>query len=131
MKIINVELEKIRVSDLSVRNGLVFLEIFFDDGKKKEISRNTKIENPDREAENIIKEIRQMEKNINQEFNGEKFFDSYTNVVIQDEEKVTEKMTGFLKKIKDKMVEVRSLKDATGFLDKINAIKLMKLEFFQ
>lgn len=129
MKIIHVELKKLKVNDLSVRDGIIFLEVFFDDAKEKEISRNTKIENPNKEAEKIIKEIRQMEININQEFDGERFLDNYVNVVIKDEDDVTEKMAGFLKRIKDKMTEVRTLKDATGFLDKINAIKLMRLEF--
>lgn len=129
MEIINVEFKKIRITDLSIRDGYVYLEIFFDDGKDKEITRKTRIDDPGKEVKNILKEITDMEGAINYEFDGERFMDSYVNVVFQDEKKVKQSLIRFLTDVKNKMEEIRTLKDATGFIDKINAVKLMRIEF--
>jgi len=129
MKIIYVEFKKIRVTDISIREGVISLEIIYANEKDKEISRETRIEDPRKEAEKIFNELKKMETSVHQEFNGEKFLDNYVNIVIKEEDAVMDKLTDFLRTAKDKITEIKSLKDSTGFIDKINALKLMKLEF--
>ena len=129
MKKILVKLNKITVNKFSPKERAVEIDIFFNDGTAKEITKMVAIDDPEKLAEDIILEIRNLEKRANQRFNGESILDSIVTILFEDEDKTLSKMTMFFSKVCDKIKEVRTSRDPSAYLDLINRVNSMSYEF--
>jgi hypothetical protein len=128
MKIINVKINKIKVNSFSARDYSVDLEIDFNDGADKQIMRHTLVDYPEMVAEHIFNDLKKMEKNINMKFNENKIFDSYANIIMQNQENDKKKTAKFLSKVKEKVEKIKSKKAVEGYLNLIKELNMMKIE---
>ena len=129
MRKIIVKLKKITVNNFSPKERTVELDIYFNDGSDKEITKKIRgIDDPRKLAEDVILEIRNLEKRANQKFDGESILDSIVNIVFEDEDKTLSKMSMFFSKLCDKIDSVRTTTDASGYIDLINKVNSMKFE---
>lgn len=129
MKIINIRFTKLRVGGFNAQNGSVSLEVGFNDGIEKQIVRTTIIDNPQALADSIINEIWRMEKRIHYEFDDNKVLQSQVNVVIEDEDDVSEKIAMFLADISKKVNVIMKSKLADGYMDKVKELNRAVFEF--
>lgn len=129
MKILNVQLKSIRVTSFHPKDEQVEFLVTFDDGKVHQFHKTVRIQDPKSLANRIMLEITSMEKSKNVQFDGQTILDSYVNVVIEDEESAVKKMAKFFLDVLTRVENVRSFKQATGYMDAINMVRMMKLEF--
>ncbi|MBW2980895.1 hypothetical protein KY360_05760, partial [Candidatus Woesearchaeota archaeon] len=80
-------------------------------------------------AEDVVLEIRNLEKSVHQRFNGESILDSIVNIVFEDEDKTLAKLTMFLSRVCEKIDAVRTSRDASGYLELINKVNSMQFDF--
>ena len=78
----------------------------------------------------MINDILKMEKNINKEFNGEVLLEDSINVVVKNKEGLFHKIEDFLKKVSENIDRVRVHQTANGYLDLVNDVNKMFLEFW-
>ncbi len=128
MRKIIVKLKKITVNKFSPKEKTVELDIHFNDGADKEITKKIGIDDPRKLSEDVIIEIRNLEKRANQKFDGESILDSIVNIVFDDEDKTLSKMSTFFSKLCDKIDSIRTTTDASGYIDLINKVNSMKFE---
>ncbi len=128
-KVIGVEFKKIKVNKFLPKEKKVELTIFFNDGEEKEILKIVNLESIEGLAESIVEDIAAMEKNINKEFDGEILLENSVKVVIKDKEDLAPKINEFLKDVSEGIDKIRASKAADGYLDLVNKVNRMRLEF--
>ena len=129
IKIVGVEFKKIKVTKFLPKEKKVELTIFFNDGEDKEILKIVNLEGIEGLAESVVEDIKAMEKNINKEFDGEMLLENSVNVVVKDEDNLPRKINEFLKNVSEGIDKVRASKAADGYLDLVNKVNRMSLEF--
>ena len=129
MRKILIKFKKITVDKFSPKEKTVELDIYFNDGADKEITKKIGVDDPGKLAEAIVLEIRNLEKSVHQRFNGESILDSIVNIVFEEEDKTLSKLTMFLSRVCEKIDAVRMSRDASGYLDLINKVNSMVFEF--
>ncbi|MBW2980368.1 hypothetical protein KY360_03050, partial [Candidatus Woesearchaeota archaeon] len=87
MRKVLIKFRKITVNKFSPKEKTVELNIHFNDGADKEITKKMGIDDPRKIAEDVVLEIRNLEKSVHQRFNGESILDSIVNIVFEDEDK--------------------------------------------
>ena len=129
MKIINVQIKKIKVKSFNPKDSNIELSIIFDDGSEKEISKYFVSGNSEKTADIIFIGIRNMEHKLNYEFDGEKIKDTVTKIVIENEENVKSRMIKFLCSITEKINKIKTAQIADGYLNMVNSVKFMEKRF--
>jgi len=130
MKIIGMEIKKIEIGKFFPKQDKLELDIFFNDGTDKEISKIVDTSNPENVAENILIDLRKMEKSINEPYdNSEYIVDNYVNIVIKNEELLINEISNFIKKAKIKVDDIKNKNVADGYLDLVRELKNLKVEF--
>ncbi len=129
MRKIIVKLKKITVNKFSPKERAVELDIVFNDGADKEITKMVAIDDPEKLADDIVLEIRNLEKSSNQRFDGESILDNHVIILFDNEDKILSKMTMFFSKVCDKIREARTSRDPSAYLDLINKVNSMTFEF--
>jgi len=130
MKIINVEIKKIRIGKFFPKEDKVELNINFNDGADKDVFKIIDISNPENAADNILIGIRKMEKSIHKNGdNKESIVDNFVNIIITDEDSVLKEITNFIQKAKNRIDEIKSKNVAEGYLDMVRELKNLKVEF--
>lgn len=127
MILIEVDLQKLKVSSFSAMDESVVLEVYFNDGENKQIFRTTKLDKPEDVVKDIYSELIRMEENINMRFNGVNMI-SDVNVLIKGRQKKKKKMMNFFNDVRTKIQKIKSMKVAEGYLDMISDINRMELE---
>jgi argininosuccinate lyase len=128
MKIVNLEIKKIYVNKFSIKSNEIELVINFNDGADKYILKNVKLSDQGA-AEEILKDLRKMEKKVHSEFDGVTVIEDMVNVVLQEEDKLAHKIGDFLKKVSESLEKLRNTNVASGYLDLIREVKGKSLEF--
>lgn len=129
MRKIVVKLKKITVNNFSPKEKTVEIDIHFNDGADKEITKKIiGIDDPRKLAEELILEIRNLEKSSHQKFDGESILDTIVNIVFDDEDKILSKLSMFFSKLCEKIDSVRTTTDASGYIDLINKVNSMKFD---
>ena len=132
MKIISLEIKKIGVGKFFPKRDKVELQIFFNDGSDKEIFKIVDATNAVSAAEDILIDLRKMEKNIHKNNeNKENIVDNYINIVIKDEDQLVDEIAGFILNVKKKIDEIKQKNVAEGYLDIIRDLKNLEIEFTQ
>ncbi len=129
MQIINVELKSIKVSSFSPARQDVNFVVSFNDGKDKEITKTTELKKGSDVALEIIRDLRRVENSLNAEFDGRAVLDSYINIMIKDEDKVTEMIAAFISKVFEKVKIIKNQTVADGYVSLINNVNCMRLDF--
>lgn len=128
MKVINVRFRKLRVSSFNAQRGSVSLEIFFNDGMEKQVTRTTIIDDPQALAHSIVDEIKDMERNIHYEFDDDSALQSYVSILIQDEDIAIENIVRFLSQVSHRVKIIMSSKLAEGYIDRIKELNRMSMD---
>ncbi len=129
MQEISVRINRLRVSGFSVQDGSVTIDIDFSDSREKRVYRTTMFKgNVEGTAAAIVDEIKKMEKNIHYEFDDDNVLKSYVNVLVIEEDVTIEKIIGFLSKVKDQIIRIKTAKVADGYMDVIKKLQGMKIE---
>ena len=132
MKIISLEIKKIEVGKFFPKEDKVELDIFFDDGSDKEIFKIVDASDAVSAAEDILMDLRKLEKNIHRNSeNKELIVENYVNIIIKDEDNLVKEISGFIQKVKNKIDEIKQKDVAEGYLDIIRELKNLKVEFSQ
>ena len=130
MKIISLEIKKIRIGKFFPKEDKVELEVFFNDGNDKEIFKIVETSDSKNAAEGILADLRKMEKNIHKsDENKELIVENYVNIVIKNEDYIIQETSEFIQKIKNKIDEIKQKDVAEGYLDIIRELKNLKVEF--
>lgn len=129
MKIVGVELKKIKIGKFFPKENKLELDIFFSDGTDKEIFKVVDASEPESSAENLIIDIRKLEKDIHKSSSGESIVDNAVNIVVKEEERLLKEIPQFIQKAKNKMDEIKTKNVADGYLDLIRELKDLKVEF--
>jgi len=130
MKIVSLEIKKIRIGKFFPKEDKVELDIFFNDGSDKEIFKIVDISDSERAAEDILMDLRKMEKNIHKDSeNRELIVDNYVNIVIKNEDSLIKEISAFVQKIGIKINQIKQKDIAEGYLDVIRELKNLKVEF--
>ena len=129
MKIIGIEFKKISIGNFFPKQNQVELNISFNDGSYKEISKTIDISTPEESAEDILTDLRKLEKSINKSENKESIIENFMNIVIKEEDEVISKTSKFIHNIGIKIEEIKGKKDAEGYLDMIRELKSLKIDF--
>ncbi len=130
MKIISLEIKKIEIGKFFPKEDKLELNIFFNDGADKEILKVIDMSNPENAAENILADLRKMEKNIHKNSeHKESIVENFMNIVVKDEDNLIKEISGFIQKAKNKIDEIKSKNVAEGYLDMIRGLKNLKLDF--
>lgn len=131
MRKIDVELKGIKVMSFSPSKKEVSFVIMFNDGKEKEVTKTIPVgagKGSDAALE-VIKDIRKVETRLNAEFDGKAVLDSYINIVIKNEDDVTEKLGFFMSKVFEKVRTIQNQSVADGYMNLISQVNSMKIEF--
>ena len=132
MKIISLEIKKIEVGKFFPKEDKVELDIFFDDGSDKEIFKIVDASDAVSAAEDILMDLRKLEKNIHKNNeNKELIVENYVNIIIKDEDNLVKEISGFIQKVKNKIDEIKQKDVAEGYLDIIRELKNLKIDFNQ
>ena len=130
MKIISLEIKKIEIGKFFPKEDKVELDIFFDDGSDKEIFKIVDASDAVSAAEDILMDLRKLEKNIHKNNeNKELIVENYVNIIIKDEDNLVKEISGFIQKVKNKIDEIKQKDVAEGYLDIIRDLKNLKIEF--
>ena len=130
MKIIGLEIKKIGIGKFFPKEDKIELDIFFNDGSDKEISKTIDVSDSESAAEDILTDLRKLEKNIHKNSeNKELIVDNYVNIVVKNEEKLVREISDFIQKAKIKMDEIKQKNVADGYLDMIRDLKNLKVDF--
>ena len=129
MKAINVKFTGIKVTGFNAQHGSLTLEIGFNDGVEKQLSRTTLIDNPEQLANSIVNEIYHLEKTIHSGFNERDILKSHVDIVVRNEDAVVRELTRFLMKADERVRIILKAKLADGYLNKIKELNRMSLEF--
>ena len=129
MNIINVDVNRIKVSSFSPARQDVSFVISFNDGKEKEITKTMGVKPASDAVIEILRAIRGVENSLSAEFDGRAVLDHHTNIKINNEDKVTDKMTAFVSKVFDKISVIKKQTVAEGYMQLIANVNSMKMEF--
>jgi hypothetical protein len=128
MIVVNVKIKKIEVANFSLKTGPeVDFNIYFNDGKEKMMQKKFVLDNPETIAEQVINEIRQIEKKAHKS-QGDDILDVVV-IRLEDEDEIPKKLMGFFSKVKEKIGYVKGIRIAQGYLGAIESIKKLKAEF--
>lgn len=131
MIITHVKFLKAEVEKFSLKDP-VQIKIHFSDGNNKMITLKVPLANIEDEAHKAVLAVRAYMKEINQDTTGypaDNFLDNFVNVVIEDEDKVEEKMKGFFRKIHEKKHQLGGSRMHSGYLDMVNQGRNLNIEF--
>ena len=129
MKVINVEVRRIKVASFSPARQDVSFLVSFNDGKDKEITKTFRIKDSKDAALEIIRDLRKVENSLNAEFDGKAVLDNYINIKIKDEDKITEKIAMFASKVFEKVKLIKNQTVADGYIALINKVNSMMMDF--
>lgn len=129
MNIINVDVHRVKVSSFSPARQDVSFLISFNDGKEKEITKTMGVKPASDAVIEILKAIRGVENSLNVEFDGRAVLDHHTNIKINNEDQVTDKMTAFVSKVFDKISIIKKQTVAEGYMQLIANVNSMKMDF--
>ena len=130
LKVVHLFMKKVSVSSFSLQDTSVVLSIEFNDGNKKEIYRSTVIKNPDKLTDEILKEIITLEENVNKEFDGEELVGS-VNVIFHHYDSVQNRLIQFLREVQSRLLAVKNLNKATGYVRALQKLQSTEMTFFE
>ena len=128
MKIVSLEIKKIGIGKFFPKENKAELHIFFNDGADKEILKTVDVSDSEKSAENILADLRKMEKKIHKNDKEGSIIDNFVNIVVKDEDNLLKEISNFIQNISIKLNDINNKKEVEGYLDTIRELKNMKFE---
>ena len=128
LRTVRVDLLKVVVKSFSPIDNMAVLEIFYDDGKSRQITRTTKLGDANVLALQLIDNLIISEKNEELEFDGEILKD--VDVVIENEQKAKLLLIDFFRTLHSKAQQIRNNKNSAGYLDLIRNLQRTELTLY-
>ncbi len=125
VKTVHVKLLKVAVRRFSPIYNTAALEIFFDTGKIKSITRTTRLGDANMLTMQLIDDLVLSERSGEAEFDGESL--RGVDVVFENEQAARLKLVDFFRTLHSKAQQVRNSKSADGYLDMIRSIQRTEL----
>lgn len=129
LKTIRVTLLKVAVRSFSPADNMAVLEIFFDAGKRKSITRTTRLGDANILAIQLMEELALSERNEETDFDGESVKEA--DIIIENEQKARMKLVDFFRTLHSKAQQVRNSKSADGYLEMIRNIQRTELVIYE
>ena len=129
MKIIGLEIKKITIGKFFPKEDKVELDIIFNDGTEKEIFKIIDASDPKNAAEEILTDLKKLEKNIHKNSDQEYAVDNFINIVVKEEDMLVKEIPQFIQKVKNHIDKIKSKNVAEGYLDVVRELKSLKIEF--
>jgi hypothetical protein len=123
-----IKFVKIDVENLSLKDG-ADLKVFYNDGTERMLQYHSTFTNPEADAANIMQQVKAAVKSQNSRVFGDDPLDRFVHILFEDDEGAEEKMTNFIRGVKDKIHKVKYSRMATGYLDSLNSLKSLKMKF--
>jgi len=130
MNTVTTRLDRIEVSNVSPSDGYVELAVHVNNlsiQRSSSFPWKSVILDPKTEAEMIVSKAREMEKRGSVSFGKDPVFSDFVLVKVENEHYSVKKITGFLRKLKTKVDNVRNFNTPGDFVSQVNSIKDMKL----
>ena len=128
LRTVRVDLLKVVVKSFSPIDNMVVLEIFYDDGKSRKITRTTKLGDANVLALQLIDNLIISEKNEELEFDGEILKD--VDVVIENEQKARLLLIDFFRTLHSKAQQIRNNKNSAGYMDMIRNLQRTEMVMY-
>ncbi len=125
VRTVRVKLLKVAVRRFSPIEKTATLEIFFDAGKIKSITRTARLGDANILAMQLIDNLVLSERGEEAEFDGESLRGA--DVVLENEQTARLKLIDFFRTLHSKAQQVRNSKSADGYLDMIRSIQRTEL----
>ncbi len=129
LRTVRVSLLKVAVRRFSPIDNTVLLEIFFDAGKIKSITRTTRLGDANMLAMQLIDDLMLSERSEEAEFDGESL--RGVDVVLENEQKARLKLIDFFRTLHSRAQQVRNSKSSDGYLDLIRNIQRTELMIYE
>ncbi len=130
MKIISLEIKKVSIGKFFPKESKVELDILFNDGSDKEIFKTVDVSDAEGSAENILADLRKIEKNIHKNSEADNpIVNNLINIVVKNENDTIKEIARFIQKIEIKIEEIKSKNVAEGHLERIRQLKSLKVDF--
>src|SRR3989338_7942348 len=132
MKIISLEIKKITLGRFFPQEDKIEFNIYFNDGDDREILKVLDASEPEKAAQEIVADLKKIEKTIHGE--GEKLefrkeMKNMINIVLKGEDDTLDAIAQFIKQAKFQVDKLKNKHDAAGYLDMVRDLKDLKLEF--
>jgi len=128
LKTVRVDLLKVIVKSFSPMDNMVVLEIFYNDGKSRQITRTTKLGDANVLSLQLMDELIISKKNDEIEFDGESIRD--VEVVIENQQKTRLMLIDFFRTLQSKAQRIRHNKSSAGYLDLIRNLQRTELVIY-
>jgi len=129
MKIISLQINKIGIGRFYPKENDIELQVKFNDGQSREISKKVDASSPESSAEGLVSDIRKTVKKLNKPKETESIIDNYINIVLENEDDIIQQTSKFIQQASLKMQAIDTKKEATGYLDSIRELKSLDLHF--
>lgn len=127
MIIVNVVPQSIELVDFNIKDNSAEFNIHFNDGTDRRLSMARVIDDSETIAEQLVAEIRLLSKKNNKGLTDD--WDEIIVVRMEKEDETIRKMTGFFERVKERIKDIRGMRTANGFLDKVHKSKQLVVEF--
>lgn len=124
-----IRFQKIEVENLSLKDGGK-LKIFYTDGKDRVLEYPCTFSTPEEDASKIIAQVKSAVKNQNASVLSDNPLDRFVNILIDDDEGAEEKISNFIRGVKEKIHRVKYSRMASGYLDALNSLKGQRMQFW-
>ncbi len=129
VRTVHVNMLKVAVRRFSPIDNTVLLEIFFDAGKIKSITRTTRLGDANLLSMKLIDDLIRSEMSEEAEFDGESL--RGVDIVLENEQAARPKLIDFFRTLHSKAQKVRNSKSADGYIDLIRSIQGTELVLYE
>jgi hypothetical protein len=130
MQLINIRLMKLKVNSFSPRTKELSMSLTYDDGAKaREFVKNVAITDPNQLAADFMAAVRSEQKKINYVQDDDSLLAGHINVRIEKEEAHTEKLSGYLRTLREKAEKLARHNKADGYLKLIDDMRRLEFNF--
>ncbi len=128
VRTVKVSLLKVVVSSFTPNDNRAVLDIFFEDGKSKQMRRSTKLGDANLLSMQLIEELVIKEKNDFAEFDGETLRE--VEIMIENEQKVRLLLMDFFRTLHSKAQQIRNSMSSSGYLDMLRNFQRTELTLY-
>ncbi|MBI5398463.1 hypothetical protein HZB03_03280 [Candidatus Woesearchaeota archaeon] len=123
-----IRFQRIEVENLSLKDG-GNLKVFYSDGKDRMLTYPCKFLTPEDDASKILLQVKNAVKSQNSSVLSDNPLDCFVNILIEDDDGAEEKISNFIRGVKEKIHRVKYSRMASGYLDALNSLKGQKMQF--
>ena len=118
---VRVNLTRVAVKAYYPYDNRAVFEIFFNDGKKRRMTRSAVLGEPEVLARQLIERLVLKEKHDCVDFDGESLID--VHVLVEDEERAVRMLAGFFRSLNRKAERIRSYSKSEGYLSLLKSLQ--------